>query len=129
MIGFAIGGTLGRLADKVGSCALLSRRPCRHRIHHGCVQRLLRSSSCADGVIGMPGSSVSFGPLVADTTHWVQTGGALARDRSQRQFLAGTICAGAHWASTNSAGATPISHRVVCLRHAAWLAAEAAAPG
>ncbi|HVY98322.1 MAG TPA: MFS transporter [Dongiaceae bacterium] len=96
MIGFAVGGvTLGRVADKFGILPPLLI---------GAVTLGLGFIACAytgsywqfilvQGVaIGMLGSSATFGPLVADTTHWFsrQRGIAVAIVASGN-YLAGTI--------------------------------------
>jgi MFS family permease len=96
MVGFAIGGvTLGRMADKLGILPPLLI---------GAVTLGLGFIACAytgsywqfllvQGVaIGMLGSSATFGPLVADTTHWFKRYRGLAvAVVASGNYLAGTI--------------------------------------
>jgi MFS family permease len=96
MIGFAIGGvTLGRVADKFGILPPLLI---------GAVTLGLGFIACAytgsywqfllvQGVlIGMLGSSATFGPLVADTTHWfVRQRGIAVAIVASGNYFAGTI--------------------------------------
>jgi MFS family permease len=96
MIGFAIGGvTLGRMADKfgilppllIGALTLgLGFIACAYTGSYG--QFLLVQGA----VIGMLGSSATFGPLVADTTHWFQRNRGIAvAIVASGNYLAGTI--------------------------------------
>jgi MFS family permease len=96
MVGFAVGGvTLGRLADKFGILPPLII---------GAVTLGLGFIACAytggywqfllvqGVVIGMLGSSATFGPLVADTTHWFQRyRGIAVAVVASGNYLAGTI--------------------------------------
>jgi MFS family permease len=96
MIGFAIGGvTLGRVADKFGILPPLLI---------GAVTLGLGFIACAFTgsywqfllvqavLIGMLGSSATFGPLVADTTHWfVRQRGIAVAIVASGNYFAGTI--------------------------------------
>jgi len=96
MVGFAIGGiTLGRLADKFGillplliGAATLGLGFIAGAFSTSYWQFILIQAL----LIGMLGSSATFGPLVADTTHWFQRQRGLAvAIVASGNYLAGTI--------------------------------------
>jgi MFS family permease len=96
MVGFAIGGiTLGRLADKFGILPPLLIGAATLGVgfiagsYSGSYWQFILIQAL---LIGMLGSSATFGPLVADTTHWFkrQRGLAVAIVASGN-YLAGTI--------------------------------------
>jgi MFS family permease len=96
MVGFAIGGiTLGRLADKFGILLPLLIGAATLGVgfiagsYSGSYWQFILIQAL---LIGMLGSSATFGPLVADTTHWFkrQRGLAVAIVASGN-YLAGTI--------------------------------------
>jgi len=96
MVGFAIGGiTLGRMADKFGillplliGAATLGLGFIAASFSGSYWQFILIQAL----LIGMLGSSATFGPLVADTTHWFQRQRGLAvAIVASGNYLAGTI--------------------------------------
>jgi MFS family permease len=96
MVGFAVGGiALGRLADKFGilpplliGAATLGLGFIAGSFSSSYWQFLLIQAV----LIGMLGSSATFGPLVADTTHWFQRKRGLAVGIvASGNYLAGTI--------------------------------------
>jgi len=96
MVGFAVGGvTLGRMADKVGILPPLLIGAVTLGI--GFVVAAFTGSYwqlvLVQGVvIGMLGSSATFGPLVADTTHWfIRQRGIAVAIVASGNYLAGTI--------------------------------------
>jgi MFS family permease len=96
MIGFAIGGvTLGRIADKFGILPPLLIGAVTLGL--GFIAAAYSSSYwqfilIQAVLIGMLGSSATFGPLVADTTHWFQRQRGLAvAIVASGNYLAGTI--------------------------------------
>jgi len=96
MVGFAIGGvTLGRVADKFGILPplLIGAVTLGLGFIAGALSTSYWQFILVQAVlIGMLGSSATFGPLVADTTHWFrrQRGLAVAIVASGN-YLAGTI--------------------------------------
>jgi MFS family permease len=96
MVGFATGGVLmGRLADRFGimlpliiGTLMLGVGFAAAALTHGYWQFVL----CQSLLIGMIGSSTTFGPMVADVSHWFlrQRGIAVAIVASGN-YLAGTI--------------------------------------
>ncbi len=96
MVGFAIGGiTLGRLADKFGILPPLLIGATTLGI--GFIAAAFSGSywqfvAIQALLIGMLGSSATFGPLVADTTHWFQRQRGIAvAIVASGNYLAGTI--------------------------------------
>jgi MFS family permease len=96
MVGFAVGGvTLGRMADKVGilpplliGAVTLGLGFVAAAFTGGYWQLVLVQGV----VIGMLGSSATFGPLVADTTHWfIRQRGIAVAIVASGNYLAGTI--------------------------------------
>jgi MFS family permease len=96
MVGFAIGGvTLGRIADRFGILPplLIGAVTLGLGFIAGAYSTTYWQFILVQAVlIGMLGSSATFGPLVADTTHWFhrQRGLAVAIVASGN-YLAGTI--------------------------------------
>ncbi|HVT50856.1 MAG TPA: MFS transporter [Dongiaceae bacterium] len=96
MVGFAVGGvTLGRVADKFGILPplLIGAVTLGLGFIAGAFSGSYWQFIAVQAVlIGMLGSSATFGPLVADTTHWFhrQRGFAVAVVASGN-YLAGTI--------------------------------------
>jgi MFS family permease len=96
MIGFAVGGvTLGRLADRFGIlppllvAATMLGLGFFAAAFSGSYWQFIAVQAV---LIGMLGSSVSFGPLVADTTHWfVKRRGIAVGIVASGNYLAGTI--------------------------------------
>ena len=96
MIGFAIGGvTLGRLADKFGILPplLIGAVTLGLGFIAGAFSTSYWQFIVIQAVlIGMLGSSATFGPLVADTTHWFQRKRGLAvAIVASGNYLAGTL--------------------------------------
>jgi MFS family permease len=96
MVGFAIGGvTLGRLADKFGILPplLIGAMTLGLGFIAGAYSTSYWQFILIQAVlIGMLGSSATFGPLVADTTHWFQRQRGLAvAIVASGNYLAGTI--------------------------------------
>jgi MFS family permease len=97
MVGFAIGGvTLGRVADKLGimvplliGAATLGLGFIAGGLSGGYWQFIVIQAV----LIGMLGSSATFGPLVADTTHWFQR----QRGIAVAIVASGNYLAGAIW--------------------------------
>ena len=96
MLGFGIGGILmGRLSDRYGVRLPLVGATCALAI--GYVAASFSSSllmyALAQGVlIGMLGSSASFGPLMADTSHWFKRRRGLAVSIvASGNYLAGAV--------------------------------------
>ena len=96
MIGFAIGGvTLGRVADRFGILPPLLIGSVTLGL--GFIASAFSTSYwqfilIQAVLIGMLGSSATFGPLVADTTHWFQRQRGLAvAIVASGNYLAGTI--------------------------------------
>jgi MFS family permease len=96
MVGFAVGGiTLGRLADKFG--ILLPLLIGAATLGLGFIAGAFSTSywqfiAIQAVLIGMLGSSATFGPLVADTTHWFQRNRGIAvAIVASGNYLAGTI--------------------------------------
>jgi MFS family permease len=96
MVGFAIGGvTLGRIADKFGILPplLIGAVTLGLGFIAGALSTSYWQFILVQAVlIGMLGSSATFGPLVADTTHWFQRQRGLAvAIVASGNYLAGTI--------------------------------------
>jgi MFS family permease len=96
MVGFAIGGvTLGRMADKLGILPplLIGAVTLGLGFIAGAYSTSYWQFILIQAVlIGMLGSSATFGPLVADTTHWFQRQRGLAvAIVASGNYLAGTI--------------------------------------
>ena len=96
MVGFAIGGvTLGRIADKFGILPplLIGAVTLGLGFIAGALSTSYWQFILVQAVlIGMLGSSATFGPLVADTTHWFQRKRGLAvAIVASGNYLAGTI--------------------------------------
>jgi MFS family permease len=96
MVGFAIGGvTLGRMADKFGILPplLIGAVTLGLGFIAGAYSTSYWQFILIQAVlIGMLGSSATFGPLVADTTHWFQRQRGLAvAIVASGNYLAGTI--------------------------------------
>ena len=96
MIGFAVGGvSLGRLADKFGILPplLVGALTLGLGFFAGAFSGSYWQFIAAQAVlIGMLGSSATFGPLVADTTHWfVKQRGLAVAIVASGNYLAGTI--------------------------------------
>jgi MFS family permease len=96
MVGFAIGGvTLGRIADKFGILPplLIGAVTLGLGFMAGAFSTSYWQFILIQAVlIGMLGSSATFGPLVADTTHWFQRQRGLAvAIVASGNYLAGTI--------------------------------------
>jgi MFS family permease len=96
MVGFAVGGiTLGRLADKFGILPplLIGAVTLGLGFIAGAYSASYWQFILIQAVlIGMLGSSATFGPLVADTTHWFQRQRGLAvAIVASGNYLAGTI--------------------------------------
>src|SRR5690349_19962520 len=96
MVGFAIGGiTLGRMADKFGILPplLVGAGTLGLGFIAGSFSASYWQFILIQAVlIGMLGSSATFGPLVADTTHWFQRQRGLAvAIVASGNYLAGTI--------------------------------------
>lgn len=96
MIGFAVGGILmGRLADKYGILTPLRGGAVALALGYvlSAQAQTLWQFTVAQGVlIGMFGSSASFGPVISDITHWFQKRRGLAvAIGASGSYLAGTI--------------------------------------
>jgi MFS family permease len=96
MVGFAIGGvTLGRIADKFGILPplLIGAVTLGLGFIAGALSTSYWQFILVQAVlIGMLGSSATFGPLVADTTHWFQRQRGIAvAIVASGNYLAGTI--------------------------------------
>jgi MFS family permease len=96
MVGFAIGGvTLGRLADRFGILPplLVGAVTLGLGFIAGAFSTSYWQFILIQAVlIGMLGSSATFGPLVADTTHWFQRNRGIAvAIVASGNYLAGTI--------------------------------------
>lgn len=96
MVGFAVGGiTLGRLADKFGILVPLLIGAATLGL--GFIAGAFSASywqfiAIQALLIGMLGSSATFGPLVADTTHWFRRNRGIAvAIVASGNYLAGTI--------------------------------------
>lgn len=96
MIGFAIGGILmGRLADRYGIAMPLRFGAVALALGYGLsaqAENLWQFALLQGGLVGMLGSSASFGPVISDITHWFQRrrGVAVAIGASG-SYLAGTV--------------------------------------
>ena len=97
MIGFAIGGVLmGRLSDRFGIVAPLSLGAVMLALGYvaaSMAQSFWQFTIAQALLIGMLGSSASFGPLVADVTHWFQR----RRGIAIAVVASGNYLAGAVW--------------------------------
>jgi MFS family permease len=96
MLGFALGGILmGRLADRFGIVGPLAAGSVGLGV--GCVlvasAASLAQLTLAQGLlIGLLGSSVTFGPLVADVSHWfTRRRGIAVSICASGNYLAGTV--------------------------------------
>src|SRR5262245_38550665 len=96
MVGFALGGVgMGRLADRFGirvpltlGAAMLGVGYVVAATAHSYLQFVLAQAL----LIGMLGSSASFGPLVADVSHWfVRRRGIAVAIVASGNYLAGTL--------------------------------------
>jgi len=94
MIGFACGGVLmGKLADRFGIAVPLALGTALLVLGYLVVglSSNLWQVALAHGVIGI-GSSASFGPLMADTSHWfVRRRGIAVAIAASGNYIAGTI--------------------------------------
>jgi MFS family permease len=94
MVGFAGGGVLmGKLADRFGIAVPLALGTALLALGYLAVglSSNLWQVALAHGVIGI-GSSASFGPLMADTSHWfVRRRGIAVAVAASGNYLAGTI--------------------------------------
>lgn len=96
MIGFAVGGILmGKLADRYGIVVPLRFGAVALALGYGLssqAETLWQFAMLQGLLVGMLGSSASFGPVISDVTHWFQRrrGIAVAIGASG-SYLAGTI--------------------------------------
>lgn len=96
MVGFAVGGILmGRLADRYGILIPLRFGAIALALGYGLSSQAsnLWQFALLQGVlIGMLGSSASFGPVISDITHWFQRRRGLAvAIGASGSYLAGTV--------------------------------------
>jgi MFS family permease len=96
MLGFALGGILmGRVADRLGIVVPLATSSVALSLGYLLAARsaTLEEFVLAQGlVIGMLGSSVTFGPLVADVSHWfTRHRGIAVSVCASGNYLAGTV--------------------------------------
>ena len=96
MLGFALGGILmGRLADRFGIIGPLGVASVALCVGYFLAARApgIGQFALAQGlVIGMLGSSVTFGPLIADVSHWfTRRRGIAVSICASGNYLAGTV--------------------------------------
>ncbi|UUX48933.1 MFS transporter [Nisaea acidiphila] len=96
MVGFAIGGILmGRLADRFGILMPLRFGAVAMALGYGLSSQaatLWQFALLQGALIGMLGSSASFGPVISDITHWFQRRRGLAvAIGASGSYLAGTV--------------------------------------
>ena len=96
MVGFALGGVgMGRLADRFGIRVPLVLGATMLAIGYAvaaAAQSYVQFVLAQALLIGMLGSSASFGPLVADVSHWfVRRRGIAVAIAASGNYLAGTI--------------------------------------
>ncbi|WP_420406088.1 MFS transporter [Nisaea sp.] len=96
MIGFAIGGILmGRVADRFGIVVPLRFGAVMLALGYflsAQAESLWQFAAVQGVLIGMLGSSASFGPVISDITHWFQRRRGLAvAIGASGSYLAGTI--------------------------------------
>ncbi len=96
LIGFAIGGVgMGRLADRFGIVVPLVIGALMLGVGYVAISQstsYLQFVLCQSLLIGLLGSSATFGPLVADVSHWfVRRRGIAVAIVASGNYLAGTI--------------------------------------
>ena len=121
MLGFAVGGILmGRLADRRGIALPLGIASIALSLGYLLVARApdLVSFALAQGVIGLLGSSATFGPLVADVSHWfTRRRGIAVSICASGNYLAGTVWPPIlqHFTATRGWRTTMLGVGVFCL--------------
>jgi MFS family permease len=121
MLGFAVGGLLmGRLADRLGIVTPLVTGSIALSLGYLLAARAqsLEQFALAQGLfIGLLGSSVTFGPLVADVSHWFRRRRGIAVSIcASGNYLAGTVWPPIlqHLAATRGWRATMVTVGLVC---------------
>jgi len=96
MIGFAVGGILmGRMADRFGIAVPLRFGAVALALGYflsAQAETLWQFAALQGVLIGMLGSSASFGPVISDITHWFQRSRGIAvAIGASGSYLAGTV--------------------------------------
>jgi MFS family permease len=96
MVGFAIGGVMmGRLADRHGVAVPVTLGTVSLALGYfaaGAAPSLTMFSLVQGVLIGFAGSSATFGPLIADTSHWfLRRRGLAVSIVASGNYLAGTV--------------------------------------